>query len=61
MDGRVCDFTSFLTGWMEGFAILRPYVLFNRMDGRVCDFTSFLTVFQSYQDDVWMIMKGSVQ
>ena len=26
-----------------------------------CDFTSFLTVFQSYQDDVWMIMKGCVQ
>ena len=30
-----------------------------RMDGwMTCDFTSFLTVFQSYQDDVWMIMKG---
>ena len=26
-----------------------------------CNFTSFLTVFQSYQDDVWMIMKGCVQ
>ena len=25
------------------------------------DFTSILTVFQSYQDDVWMIMKGCVQ
>ena len=25
-----------------------------------CDFTSFLTVFQSYQDDVRMIMKGCV-
>ena len=23
-----------------------------------CDFTSFLTVFWSYQDDIWMIMKG---
>ena len=23
-----------------------------------CDFTSFLTVFQSYQDDVRIIMKG---
>ena len=32
------------------------------MDGWVtCDFTSFLTVFQSYQDDVWVIMKGCVQ
>ena len=26
-----------------------------------CDFTSVLTVFQSYQDDGQMIMKGSVQ
>ena len=26
-----------------------------------CDFTSFFTVFQSYQDDVRMIMKGCVQ
>ena len=34
----------------------------HRMDGwMTCDFTSFLTVFQSYQDDVWMIMKGCVQ
>ena len=32
------------------------------MDGWMpCDFTSFLTVIQSYQDDVWMIMKGCVQ
>ena len=32
------------------------------IDGRmICDFTSFSTVFQSYQDDVWMIMKGCVQ
>ena len=32
------------------------------MDGwMTCDFTPFLTVFQSYQDDVWMIMKGCVQ
>ena len=26
-----------------------------------CDFTSFSTVFQSYQDDGWMLMKGCVQ
>ena len=26
-----------------------------------CDFTSFSTIFQSYQDDVRMIMKGCVQ
>ena len=32
------------------------------LDGwMTCEFTSFLTVFQSYQDDVWMIMKGCVQ
>ena len=31
------------------------------MDGwMTCDFTSLLTVFQSYQDDVWKIMKGCV-
>ena len=33
-----------------------------RMDAWVtCDFTSFSTVFQSYQDDGRMIMKGCVQ
>ena len=33
-----------------------------RMDGwMTCDLMSFLTVFQSYQDDVRMIMKGCVQ
>ena len=26
-----------------------------------CYFTSFSTVFQSYQDDGWVIMKGCVQ
>ena len=26
-----------------------------------CDFTSFSTVFQSYQNDVRLIMKGCVQ
>ena len=26
-----------------------------------CDFTIFSTVFQSYQDDGWMIMKGCEQ
>ena len=32
------------------------------MDGwMTCDFTSFSTVFQSYQDDGRMIMKGCVQ
>ena len=34
----------------------------NGKDGwMTCDFRSFLTVFQSYQDDVWMIMRGCVQ
>ena len=33
-----------------------------RMKGwMTCNFTSFSTVFNSYQDDVWMIMKGFVQ
>ena len=32
------------------------------MDGwMTCDFTSFSTVFQSHQEDFWMIMKGCVQ
>ena len=26
-----------------------------------CNFTSFLTVFQSYQDDNWVIVKGCIQ
>ena len=38
---------SYKVRWMDGWMI--------------CDFTSFLTVFQSYQDDVRMIMKGCVQ
>ena len=29
------------------------------MDGwMTSDFTSFLTIFQSYQDNIWMIMKS---
>ena len=33
-----------------------------KMNGwSTCDFTPFLIVFQSYQDDVWMIMKGCAQ
>ena len=35
-----------MDGWMDGWM--------------TCNFTSFLTVFQSYQDDAWMIMKGCV-
>ena len=32
------------------------------MDGwMICDFTSFSTIFQSYQDDGRMIVKGCVQ
>ena len=34
-------------GWMDGWM--------------TCDFTSFSTVFQSYQDDGRLIMKGCVQ
>ena len=36
--------------------------VFGWMDGwMTCDFTFFLTVFQSYQDDVLMIMKSCMQ
>ena len=38
---------DWMDGWMDGWII--------------CDFISFSTVFQSYQDDGRMIMKGSVQ
>ena len=32
------------------------------LDGwMICDFMSIPTVFQSYQDDGWIIMKGCVQ
>ena len=32
-----------------------------QIDGwMTCDFTSFSTVFQSYQDDGWMVMNGYV-
>ena len=37
----------FFLGWMDGWI--------------TCDFTSFSTVFQSYQDDVRLIMKSCVQ
>ena len=40
---------------------LNPFIP-SGMDGwRTWDFNSFLTVLQSYQDDVWMIMKGCMQ
>ena len=31
------------------------------LDWMSCDFNSFSTVFQSYQDDGWMVMKGCGQ
>ena len=34
---------------------------FDRHFEMTCDFTSFLTVFQSYQDDESLIMKGCIQ
>ena len=43
----LADFMSFSTVWMDGWM--------------TCDFTSFSTVFQSYQDDERLIMKGCVQ
>ena len=44
---------------MEGF---KEQLYVNQDDGwMTCDFTSFSTVFQSYQDDGRLIMKGSVQ
>ena len=37
----------FMDGWMDGWM--------------VCNFTPFSTVFQSYQEDGWVIMKDCVQ
>ena len=46
-----------MDGWMVGGWVGRWVV-----DGwMTCDFMSFSTVFQSYQDDGRMIMKGCVQ
>ena len=59
----LCDFFPYRAepNWQEGFND-KVELLLPLMDGwMTCDFTSFLTVFQSYQDDVWMIMKGCVQ
>ena len=49
-------------GWMDKWQF---YVLFNSISvisGRMdCNFMFFSTVFQSYQDDVKIIMKGCAQ
>ena len=66
-----------LTGWLncEKKICIKLYIKFCKkktlaltrkyeivIDGwMTCDFTSFSTVFQSYQDDGQMIMKGCVQ
>ena len=43
-------------------SMAKAYYAFSRLDGWMTwDFSSFSTVFQSYQDDGRMIMKGSVQ
>ena len=48
---------SFLIIWMSPIVVLELFA-----DGWLtCDFTSILTVFQSYQDNVKVIMKGRVQ
>ena len=44
------------------YKVNRLYLCFKTDDGwMTCGFTSFSTVFQSYQDDGWVIMKGCVQ
>ena len=46
----------------HGKASLLHCSLSQMMDGwMICDFTSFSTVFQSYQDDERLVMKGCVQ
>ena len=48
---------------MQGRTNRRRLVFYPTIHGRMDDmrFYGLLTVFQSYQDDVWMIMKGCVQ
>ena len=44
------------------FNLCRQHVTYSRwMDERFAIVRPFLTVFQLYQDDVWVIMKGYVQ
>ena len=46
----------------EGKRVSNTSSLSTNKDGwMTCDFTSCSTVFQSYQDDGWMIIKGCVQ
>ena len=47
MDGRAGGWAGRLVGW--------------RAEGQTCDFTSFPTVFQLYQDNGRVIMKGWLQ
>ena len=42
-------------------ASLASYCVWKTDGWMTCNFTSFSTVFQSYQDDGWVIMKGCVQ
>ena len=61
----VNDPSSYLTDHLPSRVdVVSNYNLRNsqNFDGwMTCDLTSFLTVFQSYQDDVGMIMRGCVQ
>ena len=44
---NTASYRRWMVGWMDGWI--------------PCDLTSIIPVFQSYQDDVRMIMKGCVQ
>ena len=45
-----------------GCTLITFTLIDNQLDGwMTCNFTSFLKVFQSYQDEVWMVMKGCEQ
>ena len=56
--GPPASFPKISLCWLASLCVFHPFY----KDGwMTCDFTSFPTVFQSYQDDVRMIMKGGVQ
>ena len=52
---------SIVSGGLPCEHILCPFLIIKALGWMTRDFTSFSTIFQSYQDDERMIMKGCVQ
>ena len=59
---RQCSSTSLMEKIPKKYVMVPQLNSLGKENGwMACDFTSFSTVFQSYQDDGQMIMKGYVQ